>query len=98
MERAMWRMTNRCASALVVAAGLLLTGSQRANAQQPTIKRTDLLKSDLAGLEGKEMNIWTAGIAPGDANGQTSTSHAAVRHRARRLRRPGGRGQAAADL
>jgi len=66
----MGRMTIVCVSALVVGTGLFVTGNRFVNAQQPSIKRTDLLKTDLAGMEGKEMNIWTADIAPGAATGK----------------------------
>jgi len=41
-----------------------------ANAQQPAVKRTELLKTDLAGMEGKEMNIWMGELAPGAKTGK----------------------------
>jgi quercetin dioxygenase-like cupin family protein len=56
-------------SALVIGTGLFATGNRFVYAQQPPIKRTDLLKTDLAGMEGKEMTIWTADLAPGAATG-----------------------------
>jgi quercetin dioxygenase-like cupin family protein len=61
-----WCLTS--ALCLALGAGLLVGGNLRA--QQSAIKRTDLLKTDLAGMEGKEMNIWTADIAPGGATGR----------------------------
>ena len=66
----MRRMTVVGVSALAVGTGLFVTGNRFVNAQQPPIKRTDLLKTDLVGMEGKEMNIWTADIAPGAATGK----------------------------
>lgn len=56
--------------ALVVVIALCLTSNEFANAQQPTIKRTELLKTDLAGMEGKEMNIWTGELTPGAQTGK----------------------------
>jgi quercetin dioxygenase-like cupin family protein len=54
-----------------VGGGVLCAGGcEIANAQQPPIKRTELLKRDLAGMEGKEMNIWVADIAPGAQTGK----------------------------
>ena len=63
----MRRMSIVSVAVLIVGTGLFVTGNRFGNAQQPPIKRTDLLKTDLAGMEGKEMNIWTAEIAPGAA-------------------------------
>src|SRR3954447_24936353 len=40
--------------------------------QQQTIKRTDLLKLDLAEMNGSEMNVWVADIAPGAQTGRHS--------------------------
>lgn len=46
------------------------------NAQQEPIKRTVLLKTDLAGIEGKEGLLVLAEIAPGAATGkQTHPAH-----------------------
>ena len=56
--------------ASAVIAGLFVIGHPFVLGQQPPIKRTDLLKTDLAGMEGKEMNIWTAEIAPGASTGK----------------------------
>jgi quercetin dioxygenase-like cupin family protein len=56
--------------ALVVGFALCVADDELANAQQPPIKRTELLKTDLADMEGKEMNIWTADLAPGAQTGK----------------------------
>lgn len=52
-----------------VALGLTpgLLGSS--GAQSPAMKRTELLRSDMAGMEGKEAHMWAADIAPGAATG-----------------------------
>ena len=57
-------------SALGVAIVLGVIGHQIVNAQQPPIKRTEILKTDMAGMEGKEANMWVADIAPGAATGK----------------------------
>ena len=57
-----------CISALFAGSQVLVNGV--VNAQQPTLKRTDLLKTDLVGMEGKEMNIWTADIGLGAQTGK----------------------------
>jgi quercetin dioxygenase-like cupin family protein len=41
----------------------------RSNAQQAPIKRTEVLRSDMAGMPGKEAHMWVADIAPGAATG-----------------------------
>jgi quercetin dioxygenase-like cupin family protein len=53
------------ALALGIAVGMI--GSQVLNAQQEPVTRTVLLKTDLAGIEGKEANMFLANIAPGAA-------------------------------
>jgi quercetin dioxygenase-like cupin family protein len=55
---------------LLVSIALCVTSDEFANAQEPSIKRTELLKADLAGMEGKEMNIWAADLAPGAQTGK----------------------------
>jgi quercetin dioxygenase-like cupin family protein len=45
---------------------------QTGRAQQPQIKRTDLLTTDLADLGNKQMHVWVADIAPGAATGRHS--------------------------
>jgi quercetin dioxygenase-like cupin family protein len=56
--------------AVAMGVWLAFTASAPTYAQQPAIKRNEPLKSDLAGMEGKEMNIWTADLAPGAATGR----------------------------
>jgi len=45
---------------------------QVGNAQQPPIKRTDLLTMDLSDLGDRKMHVWIADIAPGAATGRHS--------------------------
>ena len=40
------------------------------SAQQVPVKRTELLRTDLAGIEGKEGVVYRAEIAPGAAGGK----------------------------
>jgi len=54
----------------VVGLALGMIGMQYLTAQQLSIKRTDVLKTDMAGMEGKEANMWVAEIAPGAATGE----------------------------
>jgi quercetin dioxygenase-like cupin family protein len=53
--------------ALTLAVGMVLGafGGRILNAQQEPVKRTTLLKDDLAGIEGKEAHIRITEIAPG---------------------------------
>jgi len=63
---------NRCSALganLSLAAVLLIFGGQSVGAQQQTIKRTDLLKTPLPGIESTEMSVWVADIPPGAATG-----------------------------
>ena len=55
-------------AALAASVALCQTG----RAQQPQIKRTDLLTTDLADLGNKQMHVWVADIAPGAATGRHS--------------------------
>jgi quercetin dioxygenase-like cupin family protein len=55
-----------------VGLALGMIGMQYLTAQQPSIKRTDVLKTDMAGMEGKEAHMWVAEIAPGAATGKHS--------------------------
>ena len=55
-------------AALAASIALCQTGS----AQQPQIKRTDLLTTDLADLGNKQMHVWIADIAPNAATGRHS--------------------------
>ncbi len=56
----------------IFAVGIALGGNQFLSAQQPPLKRTELLKMDMAGMEGKEAHMWVAEIAPGAATGKHS--------------------------
>jgi quercetin dioxygenase-like cupin family protein len=56
--------------ALAVEIALGLIGSQVLNAQQMSIKRTVLLKTDLPGIEGKEFLVDQVELAPGVAGGK----------------------------
>lgn len=49
-----------------------VVGGHVTNAQQQPIKRTDLLKSELAEIKDNEMHGWIADIAPGAATGRHS--------------------------
>ena len=44
-------------------------GTQYLHAQQPALKRGDLLRTAVAEMEGKEAHMWVADIAPGAATG-----------------------------
>jgi len=59
----------RTAVALIAAVAVGVLGGQIACAQQQPIKRTDLLRTDLSDVEGKEMQFWVADIPPGAATG-----------------------------
>jgi quercetin dioxygenase-like cupin family protein len=56
---------------LVLLLGITLgaLGVRRLDAQQPALKRTDLLRTTVTELESKEAHLWTADIAPGAATG-----------------------------
>ena len=56
----------------IFAVGIALGGNQFLNAQRPPLKRTELLKMDMAGMEGKEAHMWVAEIAAGSATGKHS--------------------------
>ncbi len=59
---------------LIFAVGITLgvIGSQLLDAEQPPLKRTEVLKTDMAGMEGQEAHMWVAEIAPGAATGRHS--------------------------
>jgi quercetin dioxygenase-like cupin family protein len=59
----------RIALALIAGVAMGIFGGQIAGAQQQPIKRTDLLKTYLPEMEGKEMQVWVADIPPGAATG-----------------------------
>ena len=54
---------------VIAAVAVFIFAGQLACAQQQPIKRTDLLKTDLSDMEGKEMHVWVADIPPGAATG-----------------------------
>ena len=45
----------------------VISGQIAGAQQQPPIKRTDLLKTDLDEIKGSEMNVWVGEVAPGAA-------------------------------
>ena len=57
---------------LALAAGIAVgvIGDQVLNAQQEPVKRTVLLRTDLAGMEGKEVLMINVEIAPGAVSGK----------------------------
>jgi quercetin dioxygenase-like cupin family protein len=59
----------RTAATLIAAVTVAILGGQIVRAQQQPIKRTDLLKTYLSDVEGKEMQVWVADIPPGAATG-----------------------------
>lgn len=56
------------ALAAAVAAGVL--GGQLLRAQQPPARVSELLRTDLAGMEGKELIVQLVEVAPGAATGR----------------------------
>lgn len=58
------------ASTLALGIALGVIGTRALNAQQTGIKRTMLLKTELAGIEGKEVFMGTAELGPGVAAGK----------------------------
>jgi quercetin dioxygenase-like cupin family protein len=70
-EIPMKRMAFMLALALVVGIVMGVVGNQFLNAQQP-VKRTELLRTDLPGIEGKEGIVYIAELAPGAAAGKHS--------------------------
>ena len=55
---------------LVVGIVVGLIGNRVLNAQQQSAKRTELLRIDLPGIEGKEGIVYIAELAPGAAAGK----------------------------
>lgn len=54
---------------LVTAVTAWVFAGPTAGAQQQTMKRTELLKSHLPGMDDKDMSVWVADIPPGAATG-----------------------------
>ena len=60
----------RTATTLIATDAVGILGGQIVCAQQQQpIKRTDLLKTPLSDIDGKEMQVWVADIPPGAATG-----------------------------
>src|SRR5215475_2260605 len=59
----------RSTAGIMTAAALWIFGGQTAGAQQQPLKRTELLRTQLPGMDGYEMNVWVADIPPGAATG-----------------------------
>ena len=57
---------------LIMGIALGAVGGQLTRGQQQPIKRTDLLKLDLAEIKDNEMHVWMAEIAPGASTGRHS--------------------------
>jgi hypothetical protein len=57
------------ALALIAGIATCIFGGRVSDAQQQPIKRTDLLKTYLPEMEGKEVQVWVADIPPGAATG-----------------------------
>jgi quercetin dioxygenase-like cupin family protein len=58
------------ATALIAAVAVSIFGGQIVGAQQQQpIKRTELLKTQLSDIDGKEMQVWVADVPPGAATG-----------------------------
>src|SRR5580704_16863671 len=66
----MQRMIRLPFFALTAGIAFAAVGGWLANAQQQTIKRTDLLKVHLPDIKGSQMNVWVADIAPGGETGR----------------------------
>ena len=56
---------------LAIGIALGLIGGQLLSAQRP-LERTEILKTDMAGMEGQEAHMWVAEIAPGAATARHS--------------------------
>ena len=50
---------------LILAVGVALGVVGNVNAREPSLKRTEVLRVDMVGMEGKEAHMWVAEIAPG---------------------------------
>ena len=66
----MRRTIGLSALALIAGIALVADGGWLVNAQQQTIKRTDLLKVDLPDIKGSQMNMWIADWAPSADTGR----------------------------
>jgi quercetin dioxygenase-like cupin family protein len=59
-------------SCLILAVGTALGVVGSLNAQEPSLERTEVLRVDVAEMEGKEAHMWVADIAPGAATAKHS--------------------------
>ncbi len=57
---------------LILAVGIALGAVGSLDAQEPSLKRTEVLRVDVARMEGKEAHMWVAEIAPGAGTGKHS--------------------------
>jgi quercetin dioxygenase-like cupin family protein len=57
---------------LLLVVGVVLAVAESPGAQEPSLKRTEVLRVDMAGMEGKEAHMWVAEIAPGAATAKHS--------------------------
>jgi quercetin dioxygenase-like cupin family protein len=63
------RRTSRLAVPVAAAIVLGALSHHLLGAQSTPIKRTELLRTEIAGMDGKEAHMWVAEIAPGAATG-----------------------------
>jgi quercetin dioxygenase-like cupin family protein len=54
---------------LAAAAAICLSSNRDARAEPQPIRRTDLLKTNLPDMDGKEMQVWMGELSPGAATG-----------------------------
>ena len=66
----MQRTAFMLAVALVVGVMIGVVGNQYPNAQPQPVTRTELLRTDLPGIEGREGIVYIAELAPGTAAGK----------------------------
>ncbi len=60
-------MNDHCIRLALAAVSFAIIGSQPLYAQPSGLERTEVLKVDVAEMEGKEAHMWVAEIAPGAA-------------------------------
>jgi quercetin dioxygenase-like cupin family protein len=68
-ERCVRYVGRRLGLALVAGLALGAFVGPPLQAQEPPIRRTDVLKVDMAGWEGQEANMWVGVVAPGAETG-----------------------------
>jgi quercetin dioxygenase-like cupin family protein len=66
----MKRATPVAVVALLVGAVIVSLGARSLHAQQPAVTRTPLMQKDLEGVDGKEVVMFLAEIAPGAQSGR----------------------------